>query len=663
MERKPKNMARKFTFTLTIRRKLIFSFALILIIPSIVIGMMSYQVAADKMEEEINNFGIRSVNMLDQIINDTIDPKIHDITYFSKQITEPLLQGGLQAPIRERLKQYYALHSELVSVFVGTKDGVMIQEPIQKMAADYDPRNRPWYQEAIAKKGQVIITEPYVSASTGKVVVTIAKTLEDNSGVIAINLNLDNLSEIVQQVKIGKQGYAFIIDQTGKYLVHPTIKSGTDFKEKWEDELFAKKSGQIKLDESNEFIAFETNKVTGWKIAGNMFSSEIQEAAQPIFTQTLVVIAVALLAGTILMIFVILSITKPLKRLIKASHKISEGDLTETISVNGEDEIGLLSQSFQQMQTNLRNLIGQVGFSADQVAASAEELTANADQTSKATEQISTTIQLLAAGVEKQFHSVEETSETVQRMSLGVEQMASHSEEVTAKAIEASVKATEGSHSIQTAVEQMSSINHTVKKVASVIKGLGERSEEIGKIVDVIANIATQTNLLALNAAIEAARAGEHGRGFAVVANEVRLLAEQSTHSAEQVDKLIMSIQEETNQAVHSMDLATQEAEEGINLINTAGDSFELIQVTVEQVTAQIQEVTAAIKQLSEGSKEMVSSMEMITEVAETAASSTQEVSASTEEQLATMEEITHAASSLADMAEELQGLLAKFKI
>ncbi|MGG1445315.1 methyl-accepting chemotaxis protein [Brevibacillus laterosporus] len=656
-------MGWKFRLTLTIRRKLIFSFAIILIIPSIVIGLMSYEIAADKMREEINNFGVRSVNMLDQIINDTIDPKIHDITYFSKQITEPFLQGGAQAPIRERLKEYYALHPELVSVYVGTKEGVMIQEPVQTMTEDYDPRNRPWYQDAIAKKGQTIITEPYVSASTGKVVVTIARTLEDNSGVVAMNLNLDNIAKVVQQVKIGQKGYAFIVDQTGKYLVHPTIKSGTDFKEKWEEELFAKKSGQIELDETNEFISYETNKVTGWKIAGLMFSAEIQEAVQPIFTRTLVVIVAALLAGTILMIFVILSITNPLKRLIKASRKISEGDLTETISVNGEDEIGMLSQSFQQMQTNLRTLIGQVGFSADQVAASAEELTANADQTSKATEQISTTIQLLATGVEKQFHSVEETTETVQRMSLGVEQMASHSEEVTAKAIEASVKATEGSHSIQTAVEQMSSINHTVKKVASVIKGLGERSEEIGKIVDVIANIATQTNLLALNAAIEAARAGEHGRGFAVVANEVRLLAEQSTHSAEQVDKLIMSIQEETNQAVHSMDLATQEAEEGINLINTAGDSFELIQVTVEQVTAQIQEVTAAIKQLSEGSKDMVSSMEMITEVAETAASSTQEVSASTEEQLATMEEITHAADSLAGMAEELQGLLGKFKI
>lgn len=656
-------MGWKYRFTMTIRRKLILSFAIILIIPSIVIGLMSYEVAADKMREEIIYSGVRSVNLLDQIINDTIDPKIHDVTYFSKQVTESLLQGGTQTPIRERLKEYYALHPELVSVYVGTKAGVMIQEPVQKMTGDYDPRNRPWYQEAIAQKGQTIITKPYVSASSGKVVVTIAKTLEDNSGVVAMNLNLDNIAQVVQQVKIGQKGYAFILDQTGKYLVHPTIKSGTDFKETWEKEIFAKKSGQIELDETNEFISYETNKVTGWKIAGKMFSSEIQEAVQPIFTQTLVVIVAALLAGTILMVFVILSITNPLKRLIKASRKISEGDLTETISLKGEDEIGMLSQSFQQMQTNLRTLIGQVGFSADQVAASAEELTANAEQTSKATEQISTTIQMLAAGVEKQFHSVEETSQTVQRMSQSADQMASHSEEVTSKAIEASFKAAEGSHSIKTAVEQMSSINHTVKKVASAIKGLGERSEEIGKIVDVIANIATQTNLLALNAAIEAARAGEHGRGFAVVANEVRLLAEQSTHSAEQVDKLIMSIQEETNEAVHSMHLATQEADEGINLINTAGDSFLTIQVAVEQVTTQIQEVTAAIKQLSEGSKGMVSSMEMITEVAETAASSTQEVSASTEEQLATMEEITHAAASLSGMAEELQTLLGRFKI
>lgn len=209
----------------------------------------------------------------------------------------------------------------------------------------------------------------------------------------------------------------------------------------------------------------------------------------------------------------------------------------------------------------------------------------------------------------------------------------------------------------------MNSINQTVTGLANVVKGLGERSKQIGQIIEVITGIAEQTNLLALNAAIEAARAGENGRGFAVVADEVRKLAEQSAQSAQQISMLITAIQQETNEAVQSMEMATKEASNGIVVIHTAGESFVEIKNAIEEVAVQIQEVSASVQQMSAGAEQIVQSMQLVSKIAESAASGTQEVSAATEEQLASMQEISASAVSLSKMAEELQQLIQKFKI
>ncbi len=357
-------------------------------------------------------------------------------------------------------------------------------------------------------------------------------------------------------------------------------------------------------------------------------------------------------------------ISRPVVAIAAAAERIAAGDLTvEDIRVKNRDEIGELAKSFGQMAQNLRDVIQLVGSNAEQVAASSEQLTASAEQTSKATEQIASTMQEVAAGVDKQVQSVEETFKTVHEMSEGVRQIADNAQGVTATAIQASEKAIEGAEAIETAVRQMNAINQTVNGLANVIKGLGERSNEIGQIIEVITGIAAQTNLLALNAAIEAARAGEHGRGFAVVADEVRKLAEQSAQSAQQVSEMIAAIQEETRQAIASMETATEEVVEGIGIVHTAGESFAHIREGVDLVSTQIKEVSAAVQQMSAGAQQMVEAMKFIKEMAEAAAGGTQEVSAATEEQLASMEEISTSASSLAKMAEELQALISRFKV
>ena len=213
------------------------------------------------------------------------------------------------------------------------------------------------------------------------------------------------------------------------------------------------------------------------------------------------------------------------------------------------------------------------------------------------------------------------------------------------------------------AVVQMAHIEQTVIASAQVVAKLGDRSKEIGQIVDTISGIAGQTNLLALNAAIEAARAGEQGRGFAVVAEEVRKLAEQSQEAAKQIATLIGEIQSETDQAVVAMNNGTREVKLGAEVVNASGQSFQEITGLVMQVSGQVKEISAAIEQMASGSQQIVESVKQIDELSKTASGEAQTVSAATEEQSASMEEIASSSQALANLAQNLRQAVSKFQI
>ena len=357
------------------------------------------------------------------------------------------------------------------------------------------------------------------------------------------------------------------------------------------------------------------------------------------------------------------SIARPVNQLAAVAQKVAGGDLTEQVKVDRQDEIGQLATSFNTMITQLKALIKQINTNAEQVAASSEELTASSEQSAQAANQIATSITTVANGATEQLTVANETSAVVEQMSAGIQQMAANTNEVAEQSAQAAEKAKEGGLAAEKAVSQMAHIENTVNTSAAVVVKLGERSKEIGQIVDTISGIAGQTNLLALNAAIEAARAGEQGRGFAVVAEEVRKLAEQSQEAAKKIADLIGEIQGDTDRAVVAMTDGTREVKTGAEVVNTAGAAFREIVGLVSQVSGQVKEISAAVQQMASGSQQIVSAVKKIDSLSKASAGESQSVSAATEEQLASMEEIATSSQALANLAQDLQNAVAKFRI
>ena len=380
--------------------------------------------------------------------------------------------------------------------------------------------------------------------------------------------------------------------------------------------------------------------------------------------QTLMFIIAAIILGGVIGYATSRFISKPIKLISAAAQQIASGDLTcEVVKVKNKDEIGQLSKSFNQMVENLQEVVKKALQNSQQVALASEELTASSDQTSRATEHIVATIQQVADSSEEQVRSVEESTETMQVMAAEMEKIAQSAHEVSDASNQTSERAEEGNLAVQQAVRQMDSIHAAVNGLNGTVKGLGKLFDKIEKITSDITGIADQTNLIALNAAIEAARAGEHGRAFAVVADEIRKLAVGSAKSSQKIAEIVKVIQQETGRTFETMEKASNEVAAGMVVVHTAGESFQRIQSSVNEVTQQLKCVSTAIEQMSQGAEQVAHTMSLITDSAEENASGSQNVASAAEEQLASMEEITASASSLSKSAESLQGLISRFKV
>ncbi|MDF2875591.1 MAG: methyl-accepting chemotaxis sensory transducer, partial [Sporomusa sp.] len=262
-----------------------------------------------------------------------------------------------------------------------------------------------------------------------------------------------------------------------------------------------------------------------------------------------------------------------------------------------------------------------------------------------------------------QLKDLNDTTTVVEKLSEQIREIDGGAQQAAHLAKQTSVKIVAGRQSVEQTVSQMNSIEKATASVQQAIERLAAGSSQIGEIVNVIAGIAGQTNLLALNAAIEAARAGEQGRGFAVVADEVRKLAEQTQEAAKQITGLIGENHSNITNAVALMNAGTGDVQQGITLVNNAGNSFGEIALLVSKVSDQVRDISSSIGEMANGSAQIVAKVRGVEQAGNRVDERIQTVSAATQEQSAAMEEITSSSHSLACLAEELQNAVNLFRL
>lgn len=392
------------------------------------------------------------------------------------------------------------------------------------------------------------------------------------------------------------------------------------------------------------------------------FDNEANATYARVRTTMIIVLALVLLITIGVVAYLMREIKSGVNAVLKGAKEGEARNLAYRIPVDRSDEFGHIAASFNHMFDEFRDMTKEFQASADIVDQSAIQLTETAEQSAEATQSIAQSITEVAGSTQEQMDYVTKTKEEVDAFSEGVDKSLATMNTIC-RHVEVTTQMTqEGGKLVQATVEQMHSIADTVEQSSAVIEKLGERSKEIGAIIDTISGIAEQTNLLALNAAIEAARAGEHGRGFSVVAEEVRKLAEESQEAATKISDLIAAIQKETGAAVSAMETGRAEAEKGRANVQSTGEGFKAIMDRIEGIHSDTQLIMGTMQDIDESGKKIVGYTDNIHGSSQKISSSTETVSAAAEEQSAGMEEIAASSRQLAEQAQKLKDALGKFR-
>ncbi|WNS43668.1 methyl-accepting chemotaxis protein [Paenibacillus sp. MMS20-IR301] len=660
----PRKSFKRFFRITKLRTELMLLITLAIVLPSLALVLISTETAESalrtKMEETTNS----SIHILDKTLSQLIMLESASVNELAYQVSAADLTGN-PAKLRNLIDKFKLEHPEVDIVALGNDQGQYMFSPDSQLA-DYDPRVRDWYIDALKAPDKTSVINPIFSKVTNSYILPVSRAFPDGKGAITISISMNELMELTKNVSLGNSGYVYILDSNNKVIYHPSMEIAAAATDQIISEMSKGPAGRISYNDEaagSQMSGFYiTNEQTGFKMAGVLPEDEYREAVYPILYKSAIVLAAALLLATVVTFLIIRRITGAVERLNRSAKRVSEGYLDEAVHSKRKDEIGQLAANYNAMVASLRSMVQEVAETSGQLAAASEQLTASTGENSKAVEYVTELVEESTRGVETQAYASAEVATTMDEMSTGILKIASASEAIVNAAMLTEKDVAAGGAKVQHVQEQMKTIRESVQQSGTLIAELNGLSARIAETSTAISAIAKQTNLLSLNAGIEAARAGEHGRGFAVVAGEVRKLSEASNVSAGQIQETISDMVDLIASAYDVMKhKVVGDVEQGMTLTQEASAAFLQIEQSTRHVNEQIHEVSAITEQMSASSSEVAASVQEMANIARAALDSFQSVTAATEEQLASMEEITSSSAALSAMASDMQGQVERF--
>ncbi|WP_027307837.1 methyl-accepting chemotaxis protein [Caloramator sp. ALD01] len=651
-----------------LRNKLTSLIVLTAIIPLLLVSFILINNSTKLVEEKVNNLtkqiSVEKVAYIDSLID------------VSKAATESITKNemilsGNREDIVSTLTNYKTSNPNFFQVYVGKQNKEFIIIPQKEMPKDYDPTQRPWYKDATSNFGNVIITKPYKSTTTGYMMVTVAKAFRLNDGteaVVGIDITLEALIEHIVKTKVGDTGYAALILEDGTIIAHPNkemvlknIVEEFDFGKS----IIETKSGNLKykFNGENRISGLEQSKLTKWIVVSTMNESEYKKALNTSKFKVIIILILTLIAIISLGYYLSMQITKPLIGLSALMKRAAEGDYTIEVDVNQNNEIGDIQDSFRTMVESQKNMIKEIIENAHEVLSQSEGLSSISEEMASSSEELAKTIQQVAEGSSAQANDLQDIVAAMTDLSNKIENLYKELKNVKDETDNAKNKAKLGKGEIERLVQSIDEIQKSFEIVVDKVNNLTTSVKEINNITNTINTISEQTNLLALNAAIEAARAGDAGRGFAVVAEEVRKLAEESKKSTAEITQLINSIQMDVQEVINSSNNVNGLVKEQTNVVQNTVVAFGEILESVEKVVPLIDNTYREMNVMEKAKNDVLQKAEGVTAVVQENTAASEEVAASSEELSASSEEVAATSQSLSSMANNLVNAVKKFKV
>lgn len=658
---------------MSIRSKIILLLVILITLPTAFLGYRNYNYANDILAKELKVTATQVVNKSIESMDFFLSSLERDAAVLSSNdATEHILEDESRvAEMFNAFEAYINANAHVMHAYAGTKEKQMYIYPDVHLEEGFDPTIRPWYQDAFNKK-QIIWTDPYVDKGTGTLVISVASPIyntERNNefvGVLALDISLDKLTELVNDIRIGQTGFASLVNQEGKFLIHNDYPFDTPIPvENLKDAVIANESDLVeyKVDGDPRFAYFATIPQTGWRLIGTLRYEELAENTESILKSTMQNGAIGLAVAIIIGFLFSGIITKPLKLLAEDMKRIGSGDFTIRTQVKSKDEVGSVALSLNQMIQQLGSLIGTIQSITTEVSHAADTLAATSEETSASSEEVTRTVEEIARGASDQAAEAEKGASMTNRLSGKFVELNNNSNEmheISGMVADANKK---GVAVVEGLISETEENIESITRIEQAISNLDSKAQSIGVILNTISEIAEQTNLLALNAAIEAARAGEAGRGFAVVADEIRKLAEQSGKSTDEISKIILDIQSESNNTVQIMSEVKKQTNEQTDAVKDVSNTFENISSAISTITGKIDDINTYVEEMTKDGNEIVAVIENISAVSEETAAASQQVTASMEQTSSAVEEVARAAEELNMLADKLAAEIQQFKI